>query len=164
MISNFWKCSQRSLAPDLHAHGLDLVTYLLLTDRKNMAKMMEWPFKIRLEKNWLLSYWHSLSSFLDYILKKNVYLFLRERTREYERERGREREGVTESEANSRLWSVSTEPHLGLKPTNHEMVTWDEGRHLTDWATQALLDCILWWSKVPHWRCSQDKKLSMASG
>ena len=50
---------------------------------------------------------------------------------------GAEREGDTESEAGSRLWAVSTEPHAGLEPTNHEIMTWAEVRGLTDWATQA---------------------------
>ena len=34
-----------------------------------------------------------------------------------------EREGDTESEAGSRLRAVSTEPDVGLKPTNHKIVT-----------------------------------------
>ena len=49
---------------------------------------------------------------------------------------GAEREGDTESEAGSRLWAVSTEPNVGLKLTNHKIMTWAEVRHLTDWATQ----------------------------
>ena len=36
---------------------------------------------------------------------------------------GAEREGDTESEAGSRLLAVSTEPDVGLKPTNHEIMT-----------------------------------------
>ena len=36
---------------------------------------------------------------------------------------GAEREGGTESEAGSRLQGVSTEPDVGLEPTNHEIVT-----------------------------------------
>ena len=50
---------------------------------------------------------------------------MRERKRETECEqgRGREREGDTESEAGSRLRAVSTEPDVGLEPTNHEIVT-----------------------------------------
>ena len=52
---------------------------------------------------------------------------------------GAEREGDTESEAGSRLWAVSTEPNMGLKPTNCEIMTWGKVRHLTDWATQVLL-------------------------
>ena len=60
----------------------------------------------------------------------------------WERERqsmsggGAEREGDTESEADSRLWTVSTEPDAGLDPTNHEIMTWAEVGHLTDWATE----------------------------
>ena len=36
---------------------------------------------------------------------------------------GEEREGDTESEAGSRLQAVSTEPDVGLKPTNQEIMT-----------------------------------------
>ena len=51
---------------------------------------------------------------------------------------GAEREGDTESEAGSRLWTVSTEPHAGAcELINHEIMTWAEVGHLTDWATQA---------------------------
>ena len=38
-------------------------------------------------------------------------------------EGGAEREGDTESEAGSRLCSVSPEPNMGLKLTNLEMIT-----------------------------------------
>ena len=34
-----------------------------------------------------------------------------------------EREGDTESEADSRLWAVNTEPDVGLKPMNCEIMT-----------------------------------------
>ena len=76
----------------------------------------------------------------------NVYLFLRERERERKRERERERqnvsrgraerEGATEFKAGSRLWVVSTEPDVGLKLTNCDIMTWAEAGQLTDWATQ----------------------------
>ena len=36
---------------------------------------------------------------------------------------GAEREGGTESKAGSRLQAVSTEPDVGLEPTNHEIMT-----------------------------------------
>ena len=36
---------------------------------------------------------------------------------------GAEKEGDTESEAGSRLRAVGTEPDMGLKPMNCEMVT-----------------------------------------
>ena len=48
-------------------------------------------------------------------------LFLRET--EHERRRGREREGDTESEAGSRPRAGSTEPDVGLKLTDREIVT-----------------------------------------
>ena len=43
---------------------------------------------------------------------------------------GAEREGDTENEAGSKL------PDAGLKPTNCEILTWAEVRHLTNWDTQ----------------------------
>ena len=52
---------------------------------------------------------------------------------------GAEREGDTESEAGSRLWAISPEPDAGLELMDHEIVTWAEVGHLTDWATQAPL-------------------------
>ena len=42
---------------------------------------------------------------------------------ECEQGRGREREEDTESEASSRLWAVSTEPDVGLKLRNCEIMT-----------------------------------------
>ena len=36
---------------------------------------------------------------------------------------GAEREGDIESEAGSRLLATSTEPNVGLEPTNREIVT-----------------------------------------
>ena len=36
---------------------------------------------------------------------------------------GAEREGDTESEAGSRLWTDSTEPNTGLKLTDREIMT-----------------------------------------
>ena len=64
-------------------------------------------------------------------------LFLRERERERESRGGAEREGDTESKAGSGLWVVSTEPDVGLKPTNREIMTWAQFGHLTYWTTQA---------------------------
>ena len=80
---------------------------------------------------------------IKYLKIFNVYLFLREREKERawvgEKQRG---EGDTESEAVSRLWVVSTEPGVGLKLTNHEIVTWAEVGCLTYWATQVPQDGI----------------------
>ena len=41
----------------------------------------------------------------------------------------RETDKQTESEAGSRLRAVSTEPNVGFKPTNQEIITWAEVRH-----------------------------------
>ena len=58
---------------------------------------------------------------MNYVFqKKFIYLF--ERERKYKQGRGREREGDTESEAGSRLQAVSTEPDMGLEPTNQELM------------------------------------------
>ena len=69
-----------------------------------------------------------------------MFIFEREKEREraWELCKGREREGDTESEADSRLWAVSIEPDTGLKPPNHEIMTWAKVGRLTDWATQVL--------------------------
>ena len=56
---------------------------------------------------------------------------------------GAEGEGDTESEAGSRLWAVSTEPDVGLELMNHEIMTWAEVEHLTDWATQVTQSTFL---------------------
>ena len=48
---------------------------------------------------------------------------MREKETEHKREAGRDREGDTKSEAGSRLRTVSTEPDVGLEPTNHEIMT-----------------------------------------
>ena len=47
----------------------------------------------------------------------------RERETETESEERREKEGDTESEAGSRLCAVNTEPDMGLKPTDHGIMT-----------------------------------------
>ena len=52
---------------------------------------------------------------------------------------GREREGDTESEAVARLWAVSTEPDVGLRPTNREIMTWAKVGRLIDRVTHAPL-------------------------
>ena len=49
---------------------------------------------------------------------------------------GAEREGDTEYEAGPRLWAVSTELNVGLKPVNYKIMTWAKAGHLTNWATQ----------------------------
>ena len=54
----------------------------------------------------------------------NVYLCLRERERERDRTQvGRGREGDIESKAGSRLRAVRTEPDVGLKLRNGEIMT-----------------------------------------
>ena len=48
---------------------------------------------------------------------------MRERERQSASKGGAEREGDTESEAGSKLRAVSTEPDVGLEPTNCEIMT-----------------------------------------
>ena len=59
----------------------------------------------------------------------NMYLLLRER--QSTSRGGAEREGDTESEAGSRLRAVSTEPDVGLEPTDCEITTWAETKSQT---------------------------------
>ena len=74
-----------------------------------------------------------------------IYSWEREKERKGERRRqsmsreGAESEGDTESKAGSRLWAVSTEPDLGLKLTNSEIMTRAEVGRLTDRATHVPL-------------------------
>ena len=56
-----------------------------------------------------------------------------------------QRERDTEPEGGSRFWAVSTEPDAGLELMNHEIMTWAEVRHLTDWATQVPHPVIVFW-------------------
>ena len=51
---------------------------------------------------------------------------MRARERQRVSRGGAERRGDSESEAGSRLWTVSTEPDTGLKLTSHEIMTWAE--------------------------------------
>ena len=69
-------------------------------------------------------------------------MFISERERQSASKKGAERKGDTESEAGPRLWAVSTESDVGLEPTNREIMTWAEVRHLTGWAAQAPLHCF----------------------
>ena len=55
----------------------------------------------------------------------------------HEQGRGRERGEDTESKAGSRLRTVSTEPDMGLEPTDCKIMTWAKVERLTDGATQA---------------------------
>ena len=69
-----------------------------------------------------------------------IYFFERQKDRDTERKGGgAERGGDTESKAGFRLLAVSTEPDMGLEPTDHEIMTWAKVGCLTDWATQAPL-------------------------
>ena len=71
-----------------------------------------------------------------------IYFWERERDRQRQSVNGGglEREGDTESQAGSSLWALSTEPYVGLEPTDHKIMTWAEVRRLTKWATLAPLE------------------------
>ena len=86
--------------------------------------------------NWslcvLLCQYHTvLITTAFYLFIFHVYLFWRERERNGVSRGGIEREGDIESEADSRLQAVSTEPNVGLKHRSLEIMTWAEVRHLT---------------------------------
>ena len=88
----------------------------------------------------ILFLYHSLITIITYshlfkIFLMFIYFSQRERDRARVGEGQRERE--TESEMGSRLWAVNTEPHSGLKLTDHEIMIWAEVSHSTDWATRA---------------------------
>ena len=51
-----------------------------------------------------------------------IFIFERERERQSARRGVAEKEGDAEWEAGSKLRAVSTEPHVRLEPTNHEIV------------------------------------------
>ena len=96
-------------------------------------------------------------------------MLIYERERERERERQRwagegQTERETESEAGSRLRDISTELDMGLELTNCEIMTWAEGRRLTDWATQVPQEICTFralksfetypdWRGVVSWSC-----------
>ena len=47
-----------------------------------------------------------------------------------------QREKEAESEADSKLWAVSTEPYAGLQLASYEIMTLAEVGRLTNWTTQ----------------------------
>ena len=67
-----------------------------------------------------------------------MFIYFWERDKAWAGE-GQREGGDTESEAGSRLWPVSTEPDVGLEPTNSEIMAWAEVGRLTYSATPAPL-------------------------
>ena len=94
-----------------------------------------------------------------YFLFLNVYLFIFERQRERETETERDRERERESQAGSMLPAQS--PMWGL--IWWTMRSWPEPnsrvRRLTEWATQAPLNCSL--SMTTKWSLQSNRKLSL---
>ena len=78
---------------------------------------------------------------------------------ECERGRGSEGEVDTESRAGSRLWTVSTEPDVGMELMNLEIMTWAKVGRLTNWATQAPL-----WTLFGSWFKVFKKKITKKLG
>ena len=66
-------------------------------------------------------------------------MFIFERDRQSVSGGWADREGDTESKAGSKLWAVSTEPNVGLKLMNCEIMTRAEVGCLIHWATQVPL-------------------------
>ena len=64
-----------------------------------------------------------LSLSLSFCFLMFIYFGERERDRVQVGKGQRERDGDSESKAGSRLQAVSTEPNVGLIPTNHEIMT-----------------------------------------
>ena len=62
--------------------------------------------------------------------KKLMFIYFWERQRQSVNRGGAEREGDTESEAGSRLWTVSTEPDVELELTNCEITYLSRNRML----------------------------------
>ena len=60
--------------------------------------------------------------FLKFFFSTFIYFWDRER--QSMNEGGAEREGDTESEADSRLWAISPEPHAGLELTDRGWNSW----------------------------------------
>ena len=63
-----------------------------------------------------------MPSFCQFLFFLNVFIFERESETGH-KWGGEEREGETESETDSRLRAVNTEPDAGLEPTSCEIMT-----------------------------------------
>ena len=72
-----------------------------------------------------------------------MFIYFWERQRQNVSGLGAEREGDTESEVDSRLQAVSTEPDAGLELTSCEIMMWVEVRCSTDWANPGALTFII---------------------
>ena len=86
-----------------------------------------------------------------------IYFWGKERAHKPRRDRERARERIP-----SGLHTVSTEPDVGLDPTNCETMTWAKLRvgHLTDWATQVPWEPLLNWSP---YHCNREIKMFLMS-
>ena len=73
----------------------------------------------------------------DWAIQAPLNLYFWERVRAGE---GQREEEDAESEAGSRLWAVSTDPGVGLKLMDWDIMTWAKVGHLTDWAPWAPQD------------------------
>ena len=88
---------------------------------------------------------------LFYLFKKNFLMFIYfwERQRQNASELRTETEGDTESKAGSRLRAASTEPEVGPKPMNREIVTWAETKSRTlNWLSHPGAPTLYYFFKV----------------
>ena len=73
--------------------------------------------------------------FETFLLLFLMFIYFWDRDRAWAEEGQRERE--TQDPKQAPGWAVSTEPDVGLKLTDREIMTWAKVGRLTDWATQA---------------------------
>ena len=90
-------------------------------------------FFVYLFYNWPCSRFYNFSS-NHYLQEMLLSFFLSYFERKCKQVRGREKQ--EKERIPSRLHAVSTEPDVGLKLMNSEIMTWAEADCLMDWATQ----------------------------
>ena len=76
-----------------------------------------------------------------------IYFWKRDRVWAGEGQRERETQNVKQAPV---LWTVSTEPDVGLERANHVIMTWAEVGCLTDWAPQAPPSLHKCWASCFH--------------
>ena len=72
-----------------------------------------------------------------------IYFWERERERQSASKEGAEREREIQNPKQAPGSALSAEPNTELKPTSHEIMSWAEVGRLTDWATQATHDILI---------------------
>ena len=107
----------------------------------------------------LSCFWMALAFICLKYVYLMFYLFLRET--DYELGRGRER---GRHRIGRRLQALSCQhgANAGLKPVNHEIMTWAEVGLLTNWATQAPLKLIFYTWNILNFSPFEFKNFHMA--